>query len=113
MLNLSIQKCFVVGYVTISCREPVTGRPTGQLVMDYLTDAILSTRPSMIGNPSVSPDSQLITTVDHRSDGVTLALQKVTGGIDNFNIFSIDSQSNLFHSNWPRVSVRRQNHIEY
>lgn len=74
------------GYVTISCREPVTGRPTGQLVMDYLTDAILSTRPTMIGNPAVSPDSQLITTIDHRSDGVTLDLQKVTGEIDNLQI---------------------------
>lgn len=62
----------------MSCREPVTGRPQGQLLMDYLTDTVLTSKPELTGTPRVSPDSRLVATIDHRSDGVTLVVQKIT-----------------------------------
>lgn len=63
----------------MSCREPVTGRPTGQLLMDYLTDTVLSAKPTLTGVPKISPDSRHVATIDHMDDGgVTLVVQKIT-----------------------------------
>lgn len=62
----------------ISCREPVTARPMGQLVLDYLTDTILSTKPTLNGLSTVSPDSRIVATIDPRPDGVNIQAQKVT-----------------------------------
>ena len=62
----------------MDCQEPVTGRRTGQLVLDYLTDAVLSHKPSLTGEPHVVPDSSLAVTVDTH-DHVKIVVQKVTG----------------------------------
>lgn len=62
----------------MDCQEPVTGRRTGQLVLDYLTDAVLSHKPSLTGEPHVVPDSSLAVTVDTQ-DHVKIVVQKVTG----------------------------------
>lgn len=62
----------------MSCREPVTGRPQGQLLLDYLTDTVLSAKPALTGIPKISPDSRHIATIDHHDDGVTLVIQKIT-----------------------------------
>lgn len=56
----------------------MTGRRTGQLVLDYLTDAVLSHKPSLTGEPHVVPDSSLAVTVDTQ-DHVKIVVQKVTG----------------------------------
>ena len=66
------------GLVVMDCQEPVTGRRTGQLVLDYLTDAVLSHKPSLTGEPHVVPDSSLAVTVDTQ-DHVKIVVQKVTG----------------------------------
>ncbi|CAL4086805.1 unnamed protein product, partial [Meganyctiphanes norvegica] len=65
------------GLVTMECLEPVTGRRTGQLVMDYLTDAVLSHKSSLMGEPHVVPDSSLIVTVD-TYEHIKIVVQKVT-----------------------------------
>merc|ERR1719370_336611 len=65
------------GLVTMECLEPVTGRRTGQLVMDYLTDAVLSHKSSLMGEPHVVPDSSLIVTVDTH-EHIKIVVQKVT-----------------------------------
>lgn len=70
------------GLVVMDCQEPVTGRRTGQLVLDYLTDAVLSHKPSLTGEPHVVPDSSLAVTVDTQ-DHVKIVVQKVTDhGLD-------------------------------
>lgn len=66
------------GLVVMDCQEPVTGRRTGQLVLDYLTDAVLSHKPQLTGEPHVVPDSSLAVTVDTQNH-VKIVVQKVTG----------------------------------
>ena len=66
------------GIVIMDCEEPVTGRRTGQLVMDYLTDAVLGHKMALAGEPHVTPDSSLVVTVDTH-DHVKIVVQKVTG----------------------------------
>lgn len=63
----------------MDCHEPVTGRRTGQLVLDYLTDAVLSHKATLMGQPHVAPDSSLVVTVDTENH-VKIVVQKVTGG---------------------------------
>ncbi|XP_042203130.1 follistatin-related protein 5-like isoform X4 [Homarus americanus] len=70
------------GLVVMDCHEPVTGRRTGQLVLDYLTDAVLSHKPTLMGRPHVVPDSSLVVTVDILKH-VKIVVQKVTDhGLD-------------------------------
>ncbi|XP_045617913.2 follistatin-related protein 5 isoform X3 [Procambarus clarkii] len=70
------------GLVVMDCHEPVTGRRTGQLVLDYLTDAVLSHKTTLMGQPHVVPDSSLIVTVD-TFNHVKIVVQKVTDhGLD-------------------------------
>ncbi|XP_064104543.1 follistatin-related protein 5-like [Macrobrachium nipponense] len=65
------------GLVVMECHEPVTGRRTGQLVLDYLTDAVLSHKTTLMGTPHVVPDSSLVITVDTLYH-VKIVVQKVT-----------------------------------
>ncbi|XP_071516864.1 follistatin-related protein 5-like isoform X2 [Panulirus ornatus] len=70
------------GLVVMDCHEPVTGRRTGQLVLDYLTDAVLSHKATLMGQPHVAPDSSLVVTVDTENH-VKIVVQKVTDhGLD-------------------------------
>lgn len=69
---------FVDGLVIMECAEPVTGRRTGQLVIDYLTDAVLSHKIHLTGRPHTTPDSSLVVTVDTK-DRVKIVVQRVTG----------------------------------
>ncbi|XP_047741630.1 follistatin-related protein 5, partial [Hyalella azteca] len=65
------------GLVVVDCTEPMTGRRTGQLVLDYLTDAVVGVKSSLVGQPYVTPDSQLVVTVDTKSR-VKIVVQRVT-----------------------------------
>lgn len=67
------------GLVIMECEEPVTRRPTGQIVMDYLTDAVLSHKVTLLGQPHISPDSRIVVTVHREKTSVTLIVQHVTG----------------------------------
>lgn len=66
----------------MSCREPITGRHQGQLLLDYLTDTVLSAKTELTGKPRISPDSRHVATIDHTPDGVTLVIQKITRKCD-------------------------------
>ncbi|XP_037025567.1 follistatin-related protein 5-like isoform X2 [Bradysia coprophila] len=80
------------GFVIMSCREPITGRHQGQLLLDYLTDTVLSAKPEITGKPRISPDSRHLISVDHSSDGVTIVIQKITPyGLE----FSFDVKTTL------------------
>ena len=63
----------------LECEEPVTGRPTGQILLDYLTDTVLSSKVGLFGHPHVSPNSRSVVTLDRGHDGVTLVVQEVVG----------------------------------
>lgn len=63
----------------MECEEPVTRRPTGQIVMDYLTDAVLSHKVTLLGQPHISPDSRIVVTVHREKTSVTLIVQHTTG----------------------------------
>lgn len=65
----------------LECEEPVTGRTTGQLLLDYLTDAVISQDTGLLGRPLVSPNSRIVVTLDRARDGVSLVVQRVTGRI--------------------------------
>lgn len=67
------------GFVIVECEEPVTGRATGQILLDYLTDAVVSQKGGLLGRPLVSPNSRSVVTLDRQRDGVTLVVQQVTG----------------------------------
>lgn len=67
------------GVVVMQCLEPVTGRPTGQLLLDYLTDTVVGTKPALSGIPFISPDSRKLVTLDRTDSGATLIVQEVTG----------------------------------
>lgn len=73
------------GYVVMSCREPITNRPQGQLLLDYLTDTVINVKPTFTGIPRLSPDSRHIATIDNsnkrlsmQENGVTIIVQKIT-----------------------------------
>lgn len=70
---------FSDGFVIIECEEPMTGRPTGQILLDYLTDAVISQKAGLLGRPAVTPNSRVVVTLDRARDGVTLVVQQVTG----------------------------------
>ncbi|XP_030759224.1 follistatin-related protein 5-like, partial [Sitophilus oryzae] len=66
------------GFVFMECREPITKKPTGQLILDYLTDAVISTVPTLFGKPYLSPDSRKLVTFDRAKAGATLIVQEIT-----------------------------------
>lgn len=63
----------------MECEEPVTRRPTGQIVMDYLTDTVLSHKVTLLGQPYITPDSRIVVTVHREKTSVTLIVQHTTG----------------------------------
>ncbi|XP_011055946.1 PREDICTED: follistatin-related protein 5-like [Acromyrmex echinatior] len=65
------------GFVILECEEPITGRPTGQVLLDYLTDSVLAHKPSILGKPAISPDSRYLVTLDKQNTGVTLVVQEI------------------------------------
>jgi len=64
--------------------EPVTGKANGQMLVDYLTDSVISFKTQLTGQPKVSPDSRVVVTLDRAPEGVTLVVQQITG---SFNVF--------------------------
>jgi len=70
---------FADGFVIMECEEPITGRPTGQILLDYLTDTVLTHKTGLFGHPHVSPNSRCVVTLDRGRDGVTLVVQEVVG----------------------------------
>uniref|UniRef100_A0A1Y1K1I9 Follistatin-related protein 5 n=2 Tax=Photinus pyralis TaxID=7054 RepID=A0A1Y1K1I9_PHOPY len=73
-----IQFSALYGLVVMECLEPITGRPTGQLTLDYLTDTVVSSKPSLPGVPYISSDSRKLVTLDRTEKGTTLIVQEVT-----------------------------------
>ncbi|XP_065341205.1 follistatin-related protein 5-like isoform X2 [Cloeon dipterum] len=66
------------GFVVVSCKEPISGRPNGQMLVDYLTDSVISFKSELPGQPKVSPDSRVVVTLDRAPEGVTLVVQEIT-----------------------------------
>jgi follistatin-related protein 5 len=72
--------------------EPMTHRQTGQLVLDYITNSIISIKADLVGIPFVSPDSRYVITINHRHDSVLLSVQQVTiSGL----VFAFDVETTL------------------
>lgn len=67
------------GMIIVECFEPVTNRPTGQLVLDALSDSVIYYKGDRFGRPYLSPDSRKLVTVSHGADGTTLLLLYVRG----------------------------------
>ncbi|XP_076348907.1 follistatin-related protein 5-like isoform X2 [Tachypleus tridentatus] len=65
------------GYVILECIEPVTQRPTGQLVLDYLTDTVVSHKTNLFGQPHISPDSRYVVTLEKTNSSVIIVAQEV------------------------------------
>nr|CAH0112252.1 unnamed protein product [Daphnia galeata] len=74
----SLQYSSLYGLVIMECEEPVTRRPTGQIVMDYLTDTVLSHKVTLLGQPYITPDSRIVVTVHREKTSVTLIVQHTT-----------------------------------
>ncbi|XP_066994850.2 follistatin-related protein 5 [Anabrus simplex] len=87
-----IQFSALYGFVIMECEEPVTSRPTGQILLDYLTDTVLSHKTGLYGRPHVSPNSRVVVTLDRGRDGVTLVVQEV---VDSGLKFSFDVKTTL------------------
>lgn len=74
----SVQFSALYGFVVLECEEPVTSRPTGQVLLDYLTDTVIMQKPNLFGRPYVSPNSRMVVTLDRSKEGVGLIVQQVT-----------------------------------
>uniref|UniRef100_A0ABD2XK46 Follistatin-related protein 5 n=1 Tax=Trichogramma kaykai TaxID=54128 RepID=A0ABD2XK46_9HYME len=72
-----IQFPALYGFVVLQCEEPITGRPTGQLLLDYVTDTVLGHKPELLGRPTVSPDSRHLVTIDRRDNSVVLIVEEI------------------------------------
>ena len=73
------------GMIIIECREPVTGRQTGEIVFDALTDTVVHFKGDRLGSPYLSPDSRKLVTVSHEpTGGTTLLVQHLTGNLFNY-----------------------------
>lgn len=66
--------------------------PTGQLVLDYITSAIISIKADLIGIPYISPDTRYAITINHRHDSVLLSVQEIT---INGLVFAFDVETTL------------------
>lgn len=75
---LHIQFSALYGMVIMQCMEPITKRPTGQLVLDYLTDTVVETKTTLLGVPYVSPDSRKLITVGRTAAGTTIIVEEIT-----------------------------------
>lgn len=62
----------------LECLEPVTNRPTGQIVLDYLTDTVLVHSTNLFGQPHVSPDSRRVVTLNADDHSVVIVAQEIT-----------------------------------
>lgn len=69
---------FSGGLVILECLEPVTNRPTGQIVLDYLTDTVLVHSTNLFGQPHVSPDSRRVVTLNADDHSVVIVAQEIT-----------------------------------
>ncbi|XP_063920258.1 follistatin-related protein 5-like [Zophobas morio] len=87
-----IQFSALYGLVIMQCLEPVTNRPTGQLILDYLTDTVIGTKPNLPGIPYISPDSRKLVTLDRTNNRATLIVQEIT---ENGLVFSFDVKTTL------------------
>ncbi|KAL1123314.1 hypothetical protein AAG570_002400 [Ranatra chinensis] len=74
----AMQFSALYGIVILECEEAVTGRSTGQLVLDALTDTVIGQKPELQGRPYVSPNSRHVVTIDRSNLGVTLVVQQIT-----------------------------------
>ncbi|XP_073991305.1 follistatin-related protein 5-like isoform X2 [Rhodnius prolixus] len=88
----SMQFSALYGLVMVECEEAITGRATGQLVMDALTDSVVSQKPELLGKPYVAPNSRTVVTIDRGLEGVTLVVQQIT---DNGLKFMFDVKTTL------------------
>ena len=66
----------------MECEEPVTRRPTGQIVMDYLTDTVLNHKVTLLGQPYLTPDSRTVVTVHRERTSITLIVHRTTGSLN-------------------------------
>jgi len=62
----------------MECEEPVTRRPTGQIVMDYLTDTVVNHKVTLLGQPYITPDSRTVVTVHRERTSITLYVQRTS-----------------------------------
>ncbi|KZC10284.1 Follistatin-related protein 5, partial [Dufourea novaeangliae] len=89
---VNVQFSVLYGFVIIECQEPITNRPTGQLLLDYLTDTVLAHKPNLLGRPTISPDSRHLVTLAKQNSGVTLVVQEISP--DGLN-FAFDVKTTL------------------
>lgn len=66
------------GFAILECREPITDRPTGQVVLDYLTDTVIAHKTALFGQPHVSPDSRHVVTLERGNNSVVIVAQQIT-----------------------------------
>lgn len=66
------------GYVVLECVEPVTSRPMGQILLDYLTDTVLAHKTNLFGGPMVSPDSRYVVTLEKSNTSVVIVVQEIS-----------------------------------
>ncbi|XP_023220936.1 follistatin-related protein 5-like isoform X2 [Centruroides vittatus] len=66
------------GFVLLECVEPITNKPTGQIVLDYLTDMVLQHKTNLFGQPRVSPDSRYAVTLERSNSSVIIVVQEIT-----------------------------------
>ncbi|CAG0923910.1 unnamed protein product [Notodromas monacha] len=65
------------GMVLVECKEPGSGKPSGQVILDHLSDSVIQYKPDFFGVPRVSPDSLHVVTINHQLDGsYMLGIQK-------------------------------------
>lgn len=70
----------------------MTNRQSGQLLLDYLTDAVIGIKPTLPGTPYISPDSRRLVTLDRTHSGTTIIIQELSA---NGLIFSFDVKTTL------------------
>lgn len=84
--------------------EPTTHRPTGQLVLDYITSSIISIKADLVGVPFISPDSRYVITINHRHDSVLLSVQQVTINGMVF-VFDVETTLNISDIRFVKSSI--------
>lgn len=109
------------GFVILECEEPITGHPTGQVLLDYLTDSVLAHKPNILGKPAVSPDSRYLVTLDKQDTGVTLVVQEILRNIFHNHLHLIRFLNRTaeriftlhFCSERLKIRIRRKNNVKY
>ncbi|XP_014287301.1 follistatin-related protein 5 isoform X2 [Halyomorpha halys] len=90
----SMQFSALYGFMIVECEEAVTGKATGQLVMDALTDTVIIQHVELLGKPYVAPDSRAVVTIDKSLQGVTLVVQQITDSGLKF-LFDVKTTLNI------------------